>query len=61
MAGIISVDFIDQDKKIDFISTDRKSVAWDSENNQDLMSIQTVLKQIIKVSQKKMAREKKRS
>lgn len=58
MAGIISVDFIDQDKKIDFISTDRKSVAWDSENNQDLMSIQTVLKQIIKVSQKKW-REKR--
>ena len=58
MAGIISVDFIDQDKKLDFISTDRKSVAWDSENNQDLMSIQAVLKQIIKVSQRKW-REKR--
>ena len=59
MAGIFSIDFIDADDDKDFISTDRKSIVWDSDNNDDLIKIQEIMKKIVAETQKKWRRERK--
>lgn len=53
MSGYFNVDFIDEDDEIDVISTDRKSIAWDSDNNQDLVTIKRFLNVIVRETQKK--------
>lgn len=47
MSGAFDVDFIDNDKRIDNCSTDRKSLAWDNFENEDLDTLKLLLEKIV--------------
>lgn len=51
MFGEFHVDFIDEDNEIDNCSTDRKSLAWDTFENDDLMMLKSLLEKIVSSSQ----------
>lgn len=53
MAGNFFVDFIDASKEIDNCSTDRKSLAWDSYENNDLDKLNKLLEKIVALTQRK--------
>lgn len=60
MSGTFDVDFIDERFDIDNCSTDRKSLAWDIDENDDLNQLKELLKKIVSISQKKW-REQRRA
>jgi len=53
MTGYFNVDFVDKDMNIDNCSTDRKSLAWDTFENDDLERLNLLLEEIVNVTQKK--------
>lgn len=59
MTGSFDVDFIDADMEIDNCSTDRKSLAWDNCENDDLPSLNKLMEAVVDVSQKKWRRARK--
>lgn len=59
MTGSFDVDFIDNDMEIDNCSTDRKSLAWDNFENDDLVTLNELMEAIVDVSQKKWRHERK--
>lgn len=61
MSGIVCVDFIDDDNEIDYISTDRKSIAWDFDSNADLIKTKDIIKAIVIETQKKWRSERAKS
>ena len=59
MAGYFNVDFVDKDMAVDNCSTDRKSLAWDTFENDDLEQLNSLLENIVKVTQKKWRESRK--
>lgn len=51
MFGEFHVDFIDEDNEVDNCSTDRKSLAWDTFENDDLMMLKALLEKIVSTTQ----------
>lgn len=60
MAGFFNVDFVDQDMDIDNCSTDRKSLAWDTFENDDLEQLNHLLEEIVNATQKKWRESRKK-
>ena len=59
MSGNFDVDFIDSSFEVDNCSTDRKSLAWDIDENEELYKLKELLKKLVSVSQKKWREERK--
>ena len=59
MAGSFFVDFIDKSFEIDNCSTDRKSLAWDSYENSNLISLYQLLGKIVSITQSKWRQSRK--
>ena len=59
MSGSFDVDFVDADKAIDNCSTDRKSLAWDNYDNDDLEKLRMLLEEIVGVTQSKWRKQRK--
>lgn len=59
MTGSFDVDFIDDDLEIDNCSTDRKSLAWDNFENDDLVTLNDLMEATVDISQKKWRIERK--
>ena len=59
MSGGFDVDFIDNDMETDNCSTDRKSLALDYFENDDLITLSELMGAIVNVSQKKWRRKRK--
>ena len=59
MTGSFDVDFIDNDKSIDNCSTDRKSLAWDNYNNDDLDKLKSLLEEVVSITQTKWRKQRK--
>lgn len=59
MFGSFDVDFVDADNSIDNCSTDRKSLAWDSFENDDLFTLNSLLEKIVTIAQRKWRGERK--
>ena len=51
MFGEFHVDFIDEDNEVDNCSTDRKSLAWDTFENDELMMLKSLLERIVSSTQ----------
>lgn len=60
MSGAFDVDFIDESFSVDNCSTDRKSLAWDIDENNDLGQLKALLKRIVSISQKKWREQRKK-
>ena len=63
MTGAFDVDFVDSDMSIDNCSTDRKSLAWDNYENDDLIELNELLEEIVACTQnrwRKARKEKKK-
>lgn len=61
MTGSFDVDFIDSDKAIDNCSTDRKSLAWDNYDNDDLDTLNQLMEAIVSATQVKWRKSRKDS
>lgn len=59
MSGSFDVDFIDESFNIDNCSTDRKSLAWDIDENDELNQLKELLKKLVSISQKKWREQRK--
>lgn len=59
MSGDFNVDFIDSDNEIDNCSTDRKSLAWDSFDNDELLSLNGLMEKLVSITQKKWREQRK--
>ena len=59
MSGFFDVDFIDADNQIDNCSTDRKSLAWDTYNNDELIKLQLFLEKLVSLTQSKWRESRK--
>ena len=59
MSGTFDVDFIDESFDVDNCSTDRKSLAWDIDENEELSQLKELLKKIVSISQKKWREQRK--
>ncbi len=59
MSGNFDVDFIDNSFDVDNCSTDRKSLAWDIDENEELFKLQELLKKIVSITQKKWRDQRK--
>lgn len=59
MSGSFDVDFIDSSFDVDNCSTDRKSLAWDIDENEELHKLQELLKKLVSVAQKKWREQRK--
>lgn len=59
MSGSFDVDFIDSSFDVDNCSTDRKSLAWDIDENEELQKLQELLKKLVSVAQKKWREKRK--
>lgn len=59
MSGNFDVDFIDADNAIDNCSTDRKSLAWDSFENEDLVTLNLLMEKLVMITQKKWRVQRK--
>ena len=59
MSGNFDVDFIDADNAIDNCSTDRKSLAWDSFENEDLVILNLLMEKLVMITQKKWRVQRK--
>lgn len=59
MSGSFDVDFIDESYSIDNCSTDRKSLAWDIDENDELNQLRELLKKLVSISQKKWREQRK--
>lgn len=59
MSGSFDVDFIDNSFDVDNCSTDRKSLAWDIDENEELFKLQELLKKVVSIAQKKWREQRK--
>lgn len=59
MSGTFDVDFIDEDFSVDNCSTDRKSLAWDSFENNDLVRLNELLEKVVTSTQNKWRHKRK--
>lgn len=59
MCGQFSVDFIDSSFEIDNCSTDRKSLAWDTYENDELEKLKQFLEKAVSITQKKWREKRK--
>lgn len=59
MSGTFDVDFIDADNAIDNCSTDRKSLAWDSFENDELITLNLLMEKLVTIAQKKWREQRK--
>lgn len=59
MSGSFDVDFIDSSFDVDNCSTDRKSLAWDIDENEELYKLQELLKKLVSIAQKKWREQRK--
>lgn len=53
MSGSFDVDFIDEQFDVDNCSTDRKSLAWDIDENDELNKLKDLIQKLVSISQKK--------
>ena len=53
MSGSFDVDFIDEQFDVDNCSTDRKSLAWDIDENDELNKLKDLIGKLVAISQKK--------
>ncbi len=64
MSGSFDVDFVDEDMYVDNCSTDRKSLAWDTYDNDELCTLNSLMEEIVSTTQsewrKKRQVEKKK-
>ena len=64
MSGSFDVDFVDEDMYVDNCSTDRKSLAWDTYDNDELCTLNSLMEEIVSSTQsewrKKRQVEKKK-
>lgn len=60
MSGSFDVDFIDNSFDVDNCSTDRKSLAWDIDENEELFKLQELIKKLVSIAQKKWRSKEKR-
>ena len=59
MSGYFNVDFVDDDNNIDNCSTDRKSLTWDSFENDDLNVLNSLMEKLVLIAQKKWRKQRK--
>ena len=59
MTGIFDVDFIDDDKEVDNCSTDRKSLAWDNYDSDELEILRSLLERVVSITQSLWRRQRK--
>lgn len=59
MSGSFDVDFVDQSYEIDNCSTDRKSLAWDVDENEELTKLHELMKRIVSISQRMWREQRK--
>lgn len=59
MSGSFDVDFIDNSFDVDNCSTDRKSLAWDIDENEELFKLQELIKKLVSIAQKKWREQRK--
>jgi len=59
MTGSFDVDFIDEVKEIDNCSTDRKSLAWDTFGNDELVALDGLMTALVDLSQSKWREARK--
>ncbi len=59
MSGSFDVDFVDADIHIDNCSTDRKSLAWDNYDNEELDRLKELLEEVVAASQTKWRKQRK--
>ena len=59
MAGEFTVDFVDAALDVDNCSTDRKSLAWDTYCNDDLVKLKIFMERIVAITQKKWRLQRK--
>lgn len=59
MSGSFDVDFIDDSYDVDNCSTDRKSLAWDIDENDELNQLKELLKKLISIAQRKWREKRK--
>ena len=59
MTGSFDVDFVDEDDNVDNCSTDRKSLAWDNYDNDDLIKLNDLLEKVVGITQTKWRKQRK--
>lgn len=59
MTGSFDVDFVDADKEVDNCSTDRKSLAWDNYDSDELEELRSLLERIVSLTQALWRKERK--
>lgn len=60
MSGEFFVDFVDESFEKDNCSTDRKSLAWDTYENENLEKLKLVLEKIVSITQRKWRQRRKK-
>ena len=59
MTGSFDVDFVDADNDVDNCSTDRKSLAWDNYDSDELEELRGLLERIVSITQALWRKERK--
>lgn len=59
MTGSFDVDFVDADNDVDNCSTDRKSLAWDNYDSDELEELRSLLERIVSITQALWRKERK--
>lgn len=59
MSGSFDVDFIDEKNDVDNCSTDRKSLAWDNYENDELIDLNKLMEKVVLIAQKKWRNQRK--
>jgi len=59
MTGSFDIDFVDEDNSVDNCSTDRKSLAWDNYENDDLIILNDLMEEIVSLTQGKWRKKRK--
>lgn len=59
MTGSFDVDFVDSDFEIDNCSTDRKSLAWDNYDSDELERLKSLLERVVAITQALWRKERK--
>ncbi|MBU5311863.1 ATP-binding protein [Tissierella carlieri] len=58
MSGYFNIDFIDENGENDYSSTDRKSIAWDTYGNDDLITLEQLLTTVVNKTQSEWRRKR---
>ena len=59
MSGSFDVDFNDEKNDVDNCSTDRKSLAWDNYENDELIDLNKLMEKVVLIAQKKWRNQRK--